>query len=77
MGAFCVCTFAPSVHAAPDVTSCADASTPRGRRYIGAELNKEYLALTHARLAAVDTDVASPLRAVGADFGPLFAGGTR
>lgn len=45
-----------------------------GRRYLGSELNPEYLALTHDRLRAVDTDAVEPVHVERADFGPLFGG---
>lgn len=45
-----------------------------GRRAILCEINPDYIALQHERLAAVDTDAGSPIAAPRADFGPLFGG---
>lgn len=45
-----------------------------GRRAILCEINPDYIALQHGRLAAVDTDAGSPIAAPRADFGPLFGG---
>lgn len=45
-----------------------------GRRAILCEINPDYIALQHERLAAVDTDAGSPIAAPAADFGPLFGG---
>jgi DNA modification methylase len=48
-----------------------------GRRAILCEINPDYIALQHERLAAVDTNTSAPIAAPRADFGPLFGGGTQ
>jgi DNA modification methylase len=45
-----------------------------GRRAILCEINPDYIALQHERLAAVDTNTSAPIAAPRADFGPLFGG---
>lgn len=48
-----------------------------GRRAIGCELNPEYARLALDRVAAVDTDVAEPVRVVAPQWGALFDGAAK
>jgi len=48
-----------------------------GRRAIGCELNPEYARIALDRVAAVDTDVAEPVRVVAPQWGALFDGAAK
>lgn len=48
-----------------------------GRRAIGCELNPEYARIALDRVAAVDTDVAEPVRVVAPQWGALFDGASK